>query len=499
MFSVKNFVLHYLMLYVSYTCGALNNKRFPDNFLFGTATASYQVEGAWNIDGKGENNWDKVTHSTPSPVRENATGDIACDSYHKYREDVDILKTLGVNHYRFSISWSRILPTGFTNKINQDGLTYYANLIEKLKENDIEPVITIFHWDTPQDLENIGGWTNEVIIDLFEKYAELLFKTYGNDVKYWITFNEPKQTCQGGYGSGEMAPVIKSPGIGEYMCVHNVLKAHAKVWHVYNDQFRENQKGHVGITIDTQWAEPNSNIEEDVQAAERFLQFTFGWYANPIINGDYPEVMKKLIADRSEKQGFEKSRLPVFTDEQVEFIKGTADFLGVNYYTTRMVQHTTDPQTMVYDWIADMEIHSYQKDEWPSTASNWLKIVPWGFRKLMNWLKATYGDIPILITENGVSEDGSSLEDDIRIYYFQEHLSNLRDALDDGVNIFGYTAWSLMDNFEWMKGYTEKFGIYSVNFSSPNRIRTPKKSADYFKYVMRTRCLVQESDCVDSV
>ncbi|XP_056630380.1 myrosinase 1-like [Diorhabda sublineata] len=485
-----------LVLTVSMQCSfSLNRKKFPSYFMFGTATAAHQVEGGWNEDGKGENIWDRLSHST-TLVLNNETADVACDSYHKYKEDVAMLKFLGVNHYRFSIAWSRILPTGINNQINEAGINYYKSLIKELKDNGIEPLVTMFHWDTPQPLQDVGGWTNEIIIDIFADYARILFETFGSDIKYWLTFNEPKQTCQEGYGSGVKAPAITSHGYGEYLCAHNLIKAHAKVWHMYDKEFRNEQQGLVGITIDSMWMEPETDSEQDKIAAERKIQFTFGWFANPIINGDYPSVMKEYIAKRSMIQGFTQSRLPEFSVEEIEYIKGTIDYLGVNHYTSTLVRHVEDSNKTEVSWEADSETYLYQPEQWESTASDWLKVTPWGIRKHLNWISATYGNIPQLITENGYSDNGTSLEDDRRIYYYQEYLSGVRDALDDGINVIGYTAWSLMDNFEWLRGFSEKFGLYSVDFEDRGRPRYPKKSVMYFKHVAESKCIVDELECV---
>nr|AJE75667.1 putative glycosyl hydrolase [Chrysomela lapponica] len=493
--SVIHFVFFFIIVFnEAQVNGTLNNKRFPDDFKFGVATASYQVEGAWNEDGKGENVWDQVTHRVPSPIVNNDTGDVACDSYHKYKEDVAMLKDLGVDFYRFSISWSRILPTGFANEINEAGLQYYKNLVKELRANGIEPLVTIFHWDQPQPLEDLGGWTNDIIIDQFVDYARILFRELGNEVKYWLTFNEPKQTCNQGYGTAQKAPLITSPGMGEYLCTHNLLRAHAKAWRLYDEEFRQEQQGTIGITIDTPWFEPFSNSTADIEAAETKLQFTFGWYTNPIVYGDYPSVMQTNIARRSAQQGFKESRLPQFTEEEKAYIKGTYDFLGVNVYTTFLVSSTDEPDpSMGLD--EDSEVLDWQPDDWESTASSWLKVVPWGMRKLVTWIKNTYDNPKIMITENGYSDNGT-LEDDGRISYYERYLSSLRDAMElDGVDVIAYTAWSLMDNFEWMQGYSEKFGLYHVDFNSPNRERTAKKSALWYKNLLETRCLVEE--CVD--
>ncbi|RZC38804.1 Glyco hydro 1 domain containing protein [Asbolus verrucosus] len=377
------------------TISEVINKKFPDNFLFGAATAAYQIEGAWNEDGKGENIWDYFTHTRPYMIITLENGDVACDSYHKYLEDVAMLKNLGVNHYRFSLSWSRILPTGHVNKVNQAGVNYYKNLIAALKENGIEPYVTLYHWDLPQPLQEIGGWPNPLLVDYFADYAKLAFSLFGDEVKNWMTFNEPKQACQSGYGYG-----INPPG--------------------------------------------------------------------------------------SRLEGFLKSRLPEFTPEEIDYIKGTHDFLALNTYTTNLAKNQ-DFDIGYPSWDSDSGVSKYVNESWDGAASFWLKVVPWGMRKLLNWVDQTYDHPEIFITENGFSDRGE-LEDQKRIDYYAEYLSNILQAIhEDGVNVTGYTAWSLMDNFEWNMAYTERFGFYYVDFDSPNRTRTIKKSAEYYKNVIATK------------
>ncbi|XP_023022880.2 myrosinase 1 [Leptinotarsa decemlineata] len=485
-----------LLFSVASFAAELNNKYFPDDFMFGAATSAYQIEGAWNEDGKGENIWDHITHRNKTFTHGGDNGDITSDSYHKYKEDVAILKAMNVTHYRFSIGWSRILPNGFTNQINDLGVAYYNNLINELKSNNIEPLVTLYHWDTPQAIQDIGGFPNGIIVDLFADYAELCFKLFGDRVKYWMTFNEPKQPCNHGYGSGDYAPGIQSPGIGEYMCSHNVIKAHAKAWHIYNDKFRAEQKGQVGIVIDSNWWEPASDSAEDKEASETKLHFTFGLYANPIFNGDYPKVMKDKIKERSLAQGFKESRLPPFTEKEIAEIKGTADFLGVNTYSSSLVSHDKEVDKMAMGYVKDSEVKDWFDDSWEKGASDWLTVTPWGSRKLLKWIKDTYNSPRIIITENGYSDFDGTLDDDKRIHYISTYLSSIKDAMDeDGVDIFGYTVWSLLDNLEWTFGFTNKFGLYNVDFNSPNRTRTPKKSATFYKNLIKTKCLVDK--CVE--
>ncbi|CAG9813261.1 unnamed protein product [Phaedon cochleariae] len=486
----------YILCSLASCYAALNNKKFPADFMFGAATSSYQIEGAWNEDGKGENIWDYLLHTNRTYSLNGDNGDITCNSYHNYKEDVALLKNLNVTHYRFSIAWARLLPNGHINEINEAGVEYYKNLISELRANNIEPFVTIYHWDLPQALQDEGGWPSSNIIDVYADYARLCFRLFGLDVKYWMTFNEPKQTCWQGYGVGTNAPGIKSPGIGEYWCAHNVLKAHAKAWHIYDEEFRPRQKGQVGIVIDSNWWEPATNSSEDQEASETKLQFTFGLYANPIFNGDYPEVMKSHIKRRSLAQGFQKSRLPEFTPKEIEYIKGTADFLGVNMYSASLVaaKQNQDVDGMGFDH--DDEVKVWYSESWKKGASPWLVVTPWGMQKLLRWIKNQYNNPRMIVTENGYSDYDGTLNDDDRISYIQGYLSGVRDAMvEDGVNVFGYTVWSLLDNLEWVYGFTNKFGLYHVDFNSPNRTRTAKKSVGFYQNVIRTKCLVDE--CIE--
>uniref|UniRef100_A0AAR5P2F7 Myrosinase 1 n=1 Tax=Dendroctonus ponderosae TaxID=77166 RepID=A0AAR5P2F7_DENPD len=303
--------------------------------MWGSASAAYQVEGACDVDGKGESIWDFDTHNNPDWFPEGQNGDVGCDAYHNTEVDIELLKRQGVNTYRFSISWPRVLPTGRIDNINEKGLAYYRDLIQKLKENNIEPLVTMHHWDNPRIIEDEGGFLNEDIIPAFVDYATLLFENFGEDVKWWATFNEPKQTCSGGYDSGGFSPQNLHPGRGAYICAHNLLRAHAKAYRVYDERFRATQKGKVSMVIDESWVEPATNSSEDILAAERGSLTTYGWYAHPIVYGVYyPEVMRERVDRRSAEQGLTESKLPSFTEEEKEELKGSCDFLAVNMYTT---------------------------------------------------------------------------------------------------------------------------------------------------------------------
>nr|XP_023025916.1 myrosinase 1-like [Leptinotarsa decemlineata] len=487
MVLIKRFIL--FTISVSLCVSAENNGTFPKDFLFGAASSSYQVEGAWNEDGKGENIWDRMTHAHPESIMNRDNGDVACDSYHKYKEDVSIAADLGLKHYRFSISWTRILPSGYDNYVNQKGILYYQNLIEEILKHKMIPVATIYHWDLPQSLQDIGGWTNPLLVNHFVNYARIVIKNF-KDVGYWITINEPKQVCVRGYGAGDFAPGIKGSGIANYLCAYLIAKCHAATYHMYKDEF-PHYKAKMSITLDGEWSEPASNKKKDVEAAERRNQFEFGLYANPILNGDWPEVVIDRIAERSALENYSESRLPIFTREEIDYINGTFDFLGFNTYWTLLVADAKEASIKSSSYKNDVRAVITKDPKW-KLGSNGNTIVPWGVRKMLQWIQKTYNNPDIFITECGVSDDGTSLDDDDRISFYTDYLDAILDAMYiDGMRIFGFTAWSLMDNFEWTGGYSYHFGLYHVNFSDPQRTRTPKKSTIFFRELAKTHRIPQ--------
>ncbi|XP_049882587.1 myrosinase 1-like [Pectinophora gossypiella] len=463
---------------------------FPKDFTWGVATASYQIEGAWNTSGKGESIWDRYTHSHPEQVFDHSSGDVADDSYHQFRADISMLRELGVLFYRFSISWPRILPEGFSNDVNEDGLRYYSELINELHANSIQPLVTMYHWDLPQTLQDLGGWTNPIVADYFVDYARVLFTNFGPKVKAWITFNEPLSFCRSGYG-GNDAPGGHSSGLEAYMCAHNVLRAHGMTYRMFEAEFKNKTGGNVGITLDMAWLEPATTSEDDQKSAEVARQFMFGWYAHPIYSktGDYPPIMRRRIDEISRRQHFPRSRLPTFTEEEVKMIRGSSDFLGLNHYTTYLVAKGKGKVAVQPSFDNDMGVIISQKPEWPKSNSTWLRVVPWGFRKILNWVKKTYDNPLVVITENGISSE-PGLQDSKRVNYIDAYLRSLHAAVtQDGCNIIGYTHWSLMDNFEWMRGYSERFGLYEVDYTSPQRTRTPRVSAAYYAKIVKTGCI----------
>uniref|UniRef100_A0A3B3ZQF4 Lactase n=1 Tax=Periophthalmus magnuspinnatus TaxID=409849 RepID=A0A3B3ZQF4_9GOBI len=458
---------------------------FPTDFLWGVTSSAYQIEGGWNAGGKGPSIWDTFTHTPGNGIPENGNGDVACDSYNKVDVDLGLIKTLG--YYRFSISWSRVLPDGTTAHVNEPGLKYYENLIDKLLQAGIEPQVTLYHWDLPQGLENMGGWQNVIMVEYFTQYADLMFSRLGPKVKRWITFNEPYIVANLGYGYGNFAPgVSNDPGVIPYVVAHHLIKSHAEAWHLYNDKYRAAQGGQISITLNADWAEPrNPYKQEDIDATYRYVEFFLGWFAHPIYIGDYSEIMKTTIRERSLAAGLPKSRLPEFTPEEVQRINGTHDYFGLNHYTTKLIFPIDYGLQQNYD--ADRGVGAVDDWSWLDSGSSWLKVTPFGIRRLLNHIKNTYGNPQILITENGVSEKGPvDLNDVVRQHYYNSYINEvLKARVLDGADVRGYTAWSLMDNFEWAEGYSERFGLYFVNRSDPKLTRTPKVSVQTFSTIIR--------------
>ncbi|XP_075972009.1 myrosinase 1-like [Anticarsia gemmatalis] len=472
----------------------VSNYSFPDDFIFGVSTAAFQIEGGWNADGKGESMWDTYLHKHPEYTPDRSNGDVAADSYHKYMEDIDMIKNLGVNYYRMSISWPRILPNGTDNNINHAGVMYYRTLFEELLRVNITPIVTLFHWDMPTPLMDLGGWSNPKIVDYFEDYARVAFNLYGDVIKTWTTINEPHQHCYNGYGHAFFVPALLSHGVGEYLCTHYILLSHARVYRMYEKEFRAYQKGRVGITLDAFWSEPkNPDKPEDVDAAKWYLQMHLDIYAHPIFSdvGDYPSFVRERVNNMSLQQGFSRSRLPYFSAEEIDSLRGSSDFFGLNHYTTfLMSQSNMEKEWLVPSLDHDAGVKVEQNLTWPLPGPEWLTVYPAGFRKLLNYIQTNYRivkKIPIIVTENGMGDKGQ-IEDYERCSYFNDYLYQVLLAIhQDNCNVQGYFAWTLMDDFEWSDGYVTKFGLYQVDFEDPNRPRTPKLSAKNYRNIVRTR------------
>ncbi|XP_043470026.1 myrosinase 1-like [Leptopilina heterotoma] len=479
-------VITTFLLILGTRCCDEEDLKFPEGFLIGAGSSAYQIEGAWNISDKAESIWDHFTHDPASGVYNKSTGDVASNSYYLYKEDIKLLSQIGFDFYRFSISWSRILPNGFANNISQDGLKYYHNLLDELNSKDVKPFVTLYHWDHPQVLEKLGGWTNELMVQWFTDYAKVVFRELGPKVKVFITINEPYSLCSSGYGDSYFAPGMNLPGVANYICGHNMLKAHANVYHMYHEEFKEDQRGLIGIANECNsfFAKNQTDTLQD----EAF-QFTCGWFSHPIFSkqGDYPAVMKALINHNSIREGWQNSRLPIFSKKWINYIKGTADFYALNHYTSRIVERGNNGR-VENKWY-DLKATFTLDPKWPKGKSSWLAVAPEGLRYILKKLKSEYGNTSIYIIENGFSDEGQ-LEDTKRVEYYFFYLREMLKAIhQDGCNVKAYTAWSLLDNFEWTSGYSERFGIIHVDFNDSTRKRTAKYSANWFKDLLKFRQL----------
>ncbi|CAG0888728.1 unnamed protein product [Darwinula stevensoni] len=464
------------------------DKEFPEGFHWGVATAAYQIEGAWNKDGKKESIWDEFAHRRPSPIKDGSTGDDACMSYDFYKSDVKILQQLGVRVYRFSISWSRVLPDGTTNSVNEQGVLYYRNLIEQLLSNGIEPMVTLYHWDLPLALQKKGGWLSKDSAKWFEDYSRFCFDTFGPKVKLWVTLNEPWVVSVIGFEKGDHAPGVKDPGVSPYIVAHHLLLAHAKAYRIYQQHYRKLQKGLVGIALNTDNFKAASGSKRDV--VDRAFQFHLGWFAHPIFSkeGNYPGIMMDRIAMNSAMQGYNYSRLPSFNLDEIQFIKGSADFLGLNSYGTTLVSDDPDTVKRGPSYTNDSKVIKQANPYWETTPMGW-QFYPDALKEILAWIRDEYNNPPVYVTETGFPDDKTMLEDRARINFLEESIRNVWEAIQYGSAVRGFIVWSLMDNFEWAMGYSVRFGLYEVDFNDPKRTRTPRMSAYFYQNVTQKNAL----------
>lgn len=404
--------------------------------LFGVSTSAYQIEGAWNEDGKGVSNWDHFTHS-----KNMTNGDVACDEYHKVSETIQSLKNLGVNVYRFSIAWTRILPNG-TGEVNPQGIAYYRYLIAELTKADIRPMVTIYHWDLPQVLEEKGGWTSRDTVNHYVEYAKILFKEFGKEVKYWITHNEPRVVSTRGYGSDSMAPGLNDPSLIP-LVNHHLLLSHGLAVKAYREL---NLDGQIGISLNLKPIYCFKGGDEALAAVADKAKNTA--YLDPLFKGKHPDY----------------SEAPFIHKDDMAIISQPIDFLGVNCYSREVISPT--------------------KFEPASTNCLGWETYPEGLHDLLLDLKKRHSNLPpVIITENGFADTvdvgpDKAIDDVQRSSYIQQHVSSVLQAKAEGVNVIGYFVWSLLDNLEWSFGYGPRFGLIHVNFT--DQTRTPKKS--FFTY-----------------
>eukprot|EP00178_Gracilaria_changii_P006778 TRINITY_DN21_c1_g2_i1.p1 TRINITY_DN21_c1_g2~~TRINITY_DN21_c1_g2_i1.p1 ORF type:complete len:531 (-),score=54.07 TRINITY_DN21_c1_g2_i1:503-2095(-) len=465
--------------------------RFPDGFMWGTATASFQIEGATEVD-RTPSIWDEFCE-VEGNIANGDTGKVACDHYHRFREDVQLMKSLGVRYYRFSIAWPRMQKWDENNTAspNPKGILFYNQLIDELLKNGINPVATLYHWDLPLPVqEKTGGWSGDrEITDLFSDYARLCFREFGNRVKKWITLNEPWCSAVLGHEVGEHAPGVSpktgkqaKPGIDVYLAGHNLLLAHAKAVDVYRNEFKVNQEGSIGITLNSRWIEPRDTSDPECKrGAQRALDFELGWFADPVYFGDYPESMRLTIG----------SRLPSFSEDEKTLLRGSSEFFGVNHYSTSYstgLVNTENGEKATTYW-AHMGVMQSEDEGWKRTDMGW-SIVPWGFRNLLVYIQERYEPTGgIIVTENGLASKESTIEemqnDNLRIKYYSGYISAMHEAMnaeDAPADVRGYFLWSLMDNFEWAFGYGKRFGLYYVDYDTLERI--PKPAVEWYAKVV---------------
>ncbi|XP_057847977.2 beta-glucosidase 18-like [Cryptomeria japonica] len=485
-------VILVIMIMVATVLGEVEIDRssFPPGFIFGTASSSYQVEGAYLEDGKGLNNWDVFTHTHPENIADGSNGDVADEQYHRYKEDIDLMSSLGVDSYRFSISWSRILPAG-RGAVNVKGIKFYNNLIDTLLSKGIEPFVTLNHYDLPLQLEDsYGGWLSPHVVKDFEAFANICFAAFGDRVKYWATFNEPNIFVQGGYLTGTYPPSRCSWPFGNctdgnsktepYIAAHNVILSHAAAVDAYRTKYQSKQGGSIGIVISSSWYEPLRNIPDDRAAVERLLAFDTAWFLDPIVYGDYPPEMRRMLG----------RRLPTFPREMSEKVKGSYDFIGINHYTTSYAKDCLFSLCYKIQYCPDALVYiTGERDGVPigePTGMEGSFVVPYGMEKIVMYVKERYNNPVIIITENGYGQQNhpsvplaDALNDDRRVNQMESYLTYLAAAIRKGADVRGYYVWSILDNFEWLYGYTKRFGLYYVDYATQKRI--PKLSAKWYK------------------
>ena len=432
--------------------------RFPDGFLWGMATSAYQVEGAWNLDGKGESIWDRAAH-TPGKIRDGSNGDVACDQYHRYKEDIGIMKQLNMKSYRFSTSWPRVLPNG-TGQVNQKGLDYYSRLVDALLEAGIRPFCTIYHWDLPQALEDRGGWPNRDLASYYADFAAILAKHLGDRINVWAPFNMPEHFTRDGYGTGG-APPFRSNFDQFLKAAHTVNLAQGMAFRAIK---AASSKATVGSAYGMAPVYPKTNSEADRAAAARYHNYNNLFYLEPAFHGTYP---KAFVGETPyEAMGFKPG------DEKI--MKVPLDWVGVHYYVR---VHASDAgngaplDVSSHDPYAQIRIEL--ANEGPKTDGG-LEMWPRGFYDLLMRLTRDYDHPIIEITETGgvfMDSPGADgrVHDQHRIEFYRQHLAELARAMKDGARVRAYHAWSLLYNFEWGSGYTQRYGLTYVDFATEKR------------------------------
>jgi|SRR5579875_61333 len=468
--------------------------RFPEQFLWGTATASYQVEGAVDEDGRGMSIWDTFAH-TPGKIFHDDNGDVACDHYHRFADDIGIMAELGLNAYRFSVAWPRVQPQG-KGAPNQAGLDFYRRLVSELRDNGIEPVVTLYHWDLPQALQDEGGWAARATAERFVDYAEIVAQALGDEVATWITLNEPWVSAFVGHESGQHAPGLTDTATA-VKAAHHLLLGHGRAVAALRSSLPAGSQ--VGIALNLQPVKSATDTAEDVEAAEQVSAYINGWFLGPVLRGEYPEQLYSRFA--------EIIRGDIASAGDLEEINANIDFLGVNYYTVRNVASRSSEvakrggevlgeqlagtplgrrRLPAYLGAVDVPIAGVER-----TTKGWA-IQPDGLGELLIWLQKEYGGLPVYVTENGAAfadyvDPAGRVKDPERVEFLRRHFAAAHRAMSQGVDLRGYFVWSLLDNFEWADGYSQRFGVIYVDYKRQERIW--KSSAYFLSEVARSNAV----------
>ena len=444
--------------------------RFPEGFLWGAATAAYQIEGSPLTDGAGPSIWHRFSH-TPGLVRGGDTGDVACDHYRRWREDIGWMRELGLTAYRFSISWSRVIPEG-TGQVNAKGLDFYRRLVDGLLENGIQPFATLYHWDLPAALDDRGGWQNRDVAGWFAEYARVVFRALDGGVRRWATINEPWVVSDGGYLHGKLAPghrsLFEAPLVS-----HNLLRAHGAAV----DAYRAEGKYGIGLVVNLEPKHAASEAPNDQAATRRSDAYMNRQFLDPALLGRYPEELPEMFGPA----------WPTFPTSDLAQIRRPIDFVGINYYTRGVMRHDPKARPAAARRVRQPGLHTEMKWE----------VYPEGLATILIWARDRYGAVPLYVTENGAAfddappSDGAEVVDPLRVAYLRDHLRSAHRVIDAGVDLRGYFAWSLLDNFEWSEGMSKRFGLIRVDYETQKR--TPKQSGRYYSEVIRSNGAALES------
>lgn len=438
---------------------------FPNHFVWGSATSAYQIEGSPLAEGAGPSIWHRFAH-TPGMMRDGHTGDVACDHYRRFRDDIDLMGQLGLTAYRFSIAWARVLPGG-TGKVNPAGLAFYESLVDTLLDHGIEPMATLYHWDLPAALDDRGGWLNPDIARWFAEYAQVMFRRLDGRVKLWATLNEPWVVTDGGYLHGTLPPCHRSR-FEAPIATHNLLRAHAMAVRAY----RAEGKHSIGLVVNLEPKYPASPRAEDLAATARADAYMNRQYLDPVFLGAYPGELEEIFGEA----------WPRWPEEDFALIRQPLDFLGINYYTRNVTRFDPDA------W--PLRAAGERQTQATYTETGW-EVFPRGLTDVLVWVKDRFDNPPVYITENGAAfydpptVTGDRLSDPLRVDYLRRHLLAVFDAIQAGCDVRGYFAWSLLDNLEWSLGFSKRFGIVHVDFETQRR--TPKTSARFYSQVIATQ------------